>query len=40
MEFELNEFNQKVDVSQLKNGVYFVEIYNGKGRQLVKFVKE
>ncbi len=26
MEFELNECNQKVVVSQLKNGVYFVEI--------------
>ncbi len=40
MEFELNELNHKVDVSQLKNGVYFVEINNGKGWQLVKFVKE
>ena len=26
MEFILNELNQKIDVSQLKNGVYFVEI--------------
>jgi hypothetical protein len=26
MEFELNELNQKVDVSQLKNGVYLIEI--------------
>ncbi len=36
MEFELNEFNQKVDVSQLKNGVYFVEI----GTSIQKIILE
>lgn len=36
LEFILNEPNQKVDVSQLKNGVYFVEI----GTSIQKIILE